>query len=44
MIRELLVAYRACKTLNLVALYWVKGHSDITHNENVDKEVKKDAV
>jgi hypothetical protein len=33
MIRELRVAYRARKALNPVALYWVKGHSDITHND-----------
>jgi ribonuclease HI len=44
MIRELLMAYRARKALNPVALYWVKGHSDITHNETVDKEAKKGAV
>jgi ribonuclease HI len=43
-IRDLLKAYRARKVLNSVVLYWVKGHSDITHNETVDKEAKEGAI
>ena len=43
LIRDLRCAYRERKSLNPVALYWVKGHSNITHNETVDQEAKTGA-
>jgi ribonuclease HI len=43
LIRQLLRAFRKRKKLNPVALYWVKRHSKIIHNETVDKKVKSGA-
>ena len=40
LIGKLRKAYRKRKTLNSVALYWVKGHSQIIYNEVVDKRAK----
>ena len=39
-IRGLLKAYRTRKALNPTLLYWVKAHSEVTHNETVDQDAK----
>jgi ribonuclease HI len=43
LIRDLRHAYRDRKNLTSVALYWVKGNSQITRNEIVDKTAKTGA-
>jgi ribonuclease HI len=43
LIRDLRHAYRDRKKVTSVALYWVKGHSQITRNEIVDKTAKTGA-
>jgi ribonuclease HI len=44
LIRDLRHAYRNRKKLTSVALYWVKGHSQITRNEIVNKTAKTGAA
>ena len=39
-IRGLLKAYRTRKACNPTLLYWVKAHSEVTHNETVDQDAK----
>jgi ribonuclease HI len=39
-IRALRIAYKARNALNPTVLYWVKGHTDVTHNETVDVQAK----
>jgi ribonuclease HI len=43
-IRALLKSYRSRKALNPTLLYWVKAHSDLAHNETVDKLAKEGAT